>query len=548
MEKQMQTKKRLGMVDWYSPTQLAKTGIDTLVSTVLGASIDTRKLQVVEGSNDNCIIDYSDQKELCFDYMADTGDGWDSTYSLAYLLMRPEIEVSGQRLKRADVLIMGGDEVYPVASPELYTQRLIEPFNQAAKDLRNETSVSRLRNTDLFLIPGNHDWYDSLSSFSRRFFAYKHKDGSIQERTPFSQFKNCQMRSYFILKLPSDWELWGVDIQLGKYVDNQQYTFFDDHAQSITENTKIIVCIAEPEYVYGENKPGNLAFTLDRITSLAYQKGAKVMVQLAGDVHNYQHYEIPKKTKQSQKYVRHHIVSGGGGAFLHPTHSFHLGDEKNPKTDPVSVYPEPQKSQDLTNGLFWFALKHKGMSAFIGGLYMAFFWQSGLQLESNNDNFWLFPVQHMGPFILMLIVIAGSMAFAGFGSTKTMVWGGIHGLAHIVMAVICWSIGHSISEFIVGIDSVVLGVYLSRIITFLIGGLLGGTLFGVYLWISLNILRHHHNEAFSALSCADYKNFLRCKFTAEGALEISVIGIEKSASDDQQHPVKTHLIERITIS
>jgi hypothetical protein len=544
----MQTKKRLGMVDWYSPTQLAKTGIDTLVSTVLGASIDTRKLQAVEGNNEDCIIDYSDQKELCFDYMADTGDGWDSTYSLAYLLMRPEIKVSGQRLKRADVLIMGGDEVYPVASPELYTQRLIEPFNQAAKDLRNETSISRLRNTDLFLIPGNHDWYDSLSSFSRRFFAYKHNDGSIQERTPFSQLKNRQMRSYFVLKLPSNWELWGLDIQLGKDVDNQQYTFFDDHSQSITANTKIIVCIAEPEYVYGEKKAGNLAFTLDRITSLAYQKGAKVMVQLAGDVHNYQHYEIPKKTKQSQKYVRHHIVSGGGGAFLHPTHSFHSGDEKKPETNPTHVYPEPQKSQELTNDLLWFALKHKGMSAFIAGLYVAFFWQTGLQFESSNDNFWLFPVQHSGSFILMLLVIAGSMAFAGFGSTKTLGLGGIHGLAHIIMAIICWFIGSSISDLIVGVDSVVLGVYLSRIITFLIGGLLGGTLFGVYLWISLNIFRHHHNEAFSALSCADYKNFLRCKFTTEGALEISVIGIEKSASDEQQHPVKTHLIERITIS
>jgi hypothetical protein len=450
------------------------------------------------------------------------------------------------------MLIMGGDEVYPVASPKLYRKRLIAPFNQAAKDLRDETGISHLRNTDLFLIPGNHDWYDSLSSFSRRFFAYKHNDGSTQERTPFSQFKNRQMRSYFVLKLLSDWELWGLDIQLGKDVDNQQYTFFDDHSQSITANTKIIVCIAEPEYVYGENKAGNLTFTLDRITSLAYQKGARVMVQLAGDVHNYQHYEIPKKTKQSQKYIRHHIVSGGGGAFLHPTHSFHSGNEKNPKTDPVHVYPEPQKSQKLTNGLLWFALKHKGMSAFIGGLYVAFFWQTGLQLESNSNLLWqnimLFPVQHLGAFILMLIVIAGSIAFAGFGSTKTIGLGGIHGLAHIFMAIICWLIGGSISELIVGTDSVALDVYLSRIITLLIGGFLGGTIFGIYLWISLNIFRHHHNEAFSALSCADYKNFLRCKVTAEGALEISVIGIEKSASDDQQHPVKTHLIERITIS
>ncbi len=547
----MQTRKRLGMVDWYSPTQLAKTGIDTVVSTVLGASIDTRRLQAGEGSDEDCIIDYSGKKELCFDYMADTGDGWDSTYSLAYLLMRPEIEVSGQHLKRADILIMGGDEVYPVASEELYWKRLIRPFKQAAEDLRNEADISGLSNTDLYLVPGNHDWYDSLGSFSRKFFALKRRDGSIKERTPFSQFKNRQMRSYFVLKLPSNWELWALDIQLGKDIDNKQYSFFNDCSQSLTSESKIIICLAEPEFVYGEQKAGNLGFTLDRITNLAYQKGAKVKLQLAGDVHNFQRYEISKKNKKGQSYTRHHIVSGGGGAFLHPTHSFPQEDESQTNIEPLNRYPDQNESLKLSYGLLWFALKHKGMSILIAGLYVAFFWQTGLHLGGNNVTTWqnilLFPLQHIGSFILMLIVIAGCMAFAGFGSLKTISWGGVHGLAHIVMAVISWFLGSMIAELIVSVDSVVLGIYLTRIITFLMGGFLGGSLFGIYLWISLNKFHIHQNEAFSALSCPDYKNFLRCKINTEGALEISVIGIEKTAPDNQQHPVKTHLIERIII-
>jgi len=152
----MRTKNRHGMVDRYSPSQLAKTGIDTLISTVLGASIDTRRLQTGGCSDADCIIDYSNQPELCIDYMADTGDGWQSTYTLAYLLLRPETEVSGEHLKRADVLIMGGDEVYPVASPTLYEERLIEPFDQAAKDIRTEKDLEKLKQSDLYLIPGNH--------------------------------------------------------------------------------------------------------------------------------------------------------------------------------------------------------------------------------------------------------------------------------------------------------------------------------------------------------------------------------------------------------
>lgn len=357
------------------------------------------------------------------------------------------------------------------------------------------------------------------------------------------------MRSYFVLKLPFDW---GLDIQLGKDVDNQQFTFFDDHSDTITENTKIILCIAEPEYVYGEKKPGSLSFTLDRMTGLVKHKGAKVVLQLAGDVHNYQRYEIPIVMKQEKNYIRHHIVSGGGGAFLHPTHSFPVGDDKHPENDPVKVYPKKEDSQELAKGLRCFAFKHKGMSALIGGLYVAFFWQTGLQFEVKSysllQNILLFPVQHLESFILMLIVILGCMAFAGFGDLKKISWGGLHGVVHIVMAVISWCLGRMIVESIVSNDNVVLGVYLSRIITFLIGGFLGGTLFGLYLLVSLNKLGIHRTEAFSALSCPDYKNFLRCNINAEGVLEISVTGIDKSASDNQQHPVKTHLIERITIS
>lgn len=95
---------------------LLETDMDTVISSILGASIDIRQLQIGSESNADCIIDYSDKQKMSFDYMADTGDVWDSTYSLAYLLMRPTIEIDDKTLKRADVLIMGGSEVYPVAS------------------------------------------------------------------------------------------------------------------------------------------------------------------------------------------------------------------------------------------------------------------------------------------------------------------------------------------------------------------------------------------------------------------------------------------------
>ena len=62
---------------------------------------------------------FSKEKELWFDFMADTGDGGNSTYAVARLLAQPQIKLdSAQKekykidydtLKRGDLLLIGGD-------------------------------------------------------------------------------------------------------------------------------------------------------------------------------------------------------------------------------------------------------------------------------------------------------------------------------------------------------------------------------------------------------------------------------------------------------
>lgn len=54
-----------------------------------------------------------------------------------------------------------------------------------------------------------------------------------------------------------------------------------------------------------------------------------------------------------------------------------------------------------------------------------------------------------------------------------------------------------------------------------------GAVFGLYLYVALNIFGCHYNEAFSALRIASYKNFLRLHFTPEGDLEVFAFGIDK---------------------
>jgi len=55
---------------------------------------------------------------LWIDYVADLGDGFDSTFAIASLLAREKLALGGHATRRGRLLVMGGDEVYPLASLE----------------------------------------------------------------------------------------------------------------------------------------------------------------------------------------------------------------------------------------------------------------------------------------------------------------------------------------------------------------------------------------------------------------------------------------------
>lgn len=54
---------------------------------------------------------FSKEEELWFDFIADTGDGGNSTYTVARLLTQPSIRCTNSelRLPRGKLLLIGGD-------------------------------------------------------------------------------------------------------------------------------------------------------------------------------------------------------------------------------------------------------------------------------------------------------------------------------------------------------------------------------------------------------------------------------------------------------
>jgi len=502
------------MVGWYDPGQLINTGVQVVVSDLIGTRFDARREEALAAKGDEKLIDYSQETtgDFWFDYMADTGDGWDSTFHMASLVSGPAVDVGGNALPRGRFLILGGDEVYPTASKQTYEERLIAPFEKASP-----RSDQELQLYDLYAIPGNHDWYDGLISFLRQ-FCQQRRIGSWSTR---------QTRSYFALKLPYNWWLWAVDTQLENDLDRPQVDYFRSIVDQMSDGDRLIVCIPEPDWLYGKmhDDPtlmNNLGFLLGEW--VLGQKKVEPYVTLSGDLHHYRRHQHTTDVNQQK------IVAGGGGAFLHPTHF-------NSEIDEVDVYgqkfrliketqfPKPNTSFWLTFKNLLFPILNPWFGILPALIYLYFGWHF-LHVEWNLSFLREVAVTASPATVgLVLLFYIGFFYFSQGQVILRALWGGfIHTSAHVFAV---WWLADLANKWF-GTDLTQTGVAIYRLLLLLIGGyLFGSIIMGVYLLLSLNLFRQHHNEAFSALRIKDYKNFLRLKIAPNGKLEIYPIGVPR---------------------
>ncbi|MCB1546666.1 MAG: metallophosphoesterase [Hyphomicrobiaceae bacterium] len=311
------------MVRWYNPGVLIKTGIHTVISSLFGQYADNRLMQA---ATDRASVDelktrydYSSADPSKFenyirrdasgafwiDYLSDIGDGFEPTYATAFLLAQPELSLASMDpLPAGQILILGGDQAYPQATREEYRLRLQNPFDWAF----NVAEPQRR----LFALPGNHDWYDGLSSFDSLFCVSR--DGTLDRKgTKIGGWETQQHRSYWALQLPYKWWIWGPDIQFSKYLDSSQVSYFELLADQTGPDDRIVICMAQPNWLLADYEGIDAEENFFKITSIARKNGAKVHALIAGDWHHYNRYY----TKDIDV---HFFVAGGGGAFLHPTH------------------------------------------------------------------------------------------------------------------------------------------------------------------------------------------------------------------------------------
>ncbi len=515
---------RRPMVRWLDPHQLLSTAARVLASGFSTSYVDSREQQAHVPAG---VVDRSGADELWLDYVSDLGDGWNSTYTVAWLLAQDHLDVAHSddhhRLPRGSLLIMGGDQVYPVPTRTHYENRLLGPYRSAIPCPPPSGPV------DLFAIPGSHDWYDGLVNFVNIFCRGRLIGG----------WRTSQARSYFAVRLPHRWWLWGVDLQFGDFLDEAQLSYFAKVAsEEMRPGDRVVLCMAK------EVESGRRSAEVCSDRTLAHLEqemigpaGGSVALYLKSGRHYYSRYAGPSGAQQ--------ITAGGGGAFLHPTHDLPEEIEAPGAEDEsfrrAAVYPSAAWSKHLRRRVWLLPAYNVPLAAALGALQVLVVFMLNLHLDEGHRDLgfgdltralWESP----SAFLLIIGVIAT------FGAMIRLAHDA-RGLPRLVIA-----LGHSALQF----GGLALGIVIASrlsavfqggapslvaflVLVWVIGGLGGAFGVSAYLWVT-NCMGFHANEAYAPLHHADQKNFLRLHIGPDGSLTVYPVGVERVARRWQFRP------------
>ncbi len=521
---------------WLRPGLLLRSAGEVVISKILGEYNDKREVMAALPSDPPLDL-HTDHQDVWFDFVSDTGDGFDATYAVAELLARPSLsprtaDGSELELPAGRLLVMGGDQCYPSASVDGYENRLIGPY-RAALPHAPETGQRHL-----LAVPGNHDWYDGLTAFMRTF---------CQGRD-FGGWLTGQSRSYFTARLPGRWWLWAVDIQFDTYIDDVQLRYLRARAEQLQPGDAVILCSAKPSWVAAQEPEHAEAYsTLDFLDrTLIRPTGAHLRVCLSGDLHHYARYEAADGAQK--------VTAGGGGAYLSATHHLPRAVTVPPpasrargRTEPVrhdlrASYPAPAESRRAGLGVLGLPWTTKSFTLLMGGVqtlvFLAIGWAFSPQTLSLGHRLVATAerladatpgrlaatfLDSLGSLTLALLVVGAAVAFTKQSrSIKGWLVGSVHGLLQLTLAVL---VTYAAVSLTAGLPSVAMLVATLALV-FVVGGIVATELVAVYLVLADRV-GLNSNELFAAQAIGDFKNFLRLQVDATGELVIHPIGVRR---------------------
>lgn len=584
-------------VAWYNPAVLWQTAREMWSSADVIRNADPRELWTGVFEASDHARDASPGGEIWFDFVSDTGDGGNATYTVARAMLADTLTPEGSggsgAFPRGQLLFFGGDLSYPGASPREYQYRFLEMF-EGARTHSGPDGAGR----SAYAIAQNHDWFDSISTF-KRFFVNRNNREVFGLKTP-------QTRSYFATRLPHGWWVLGFDFALEGDLDRGQYEAFrrlagdtipgaDVPDVTIQSGDQLLLLYPEPYWTrpLGDAAPAGYPKRYQRLEALLEAKGIHIRMRLAGDVHHYRRESSAPADPGNDDVL---LTCGSGGAFLHPTHATGLartkvkrlasepdamssglrtatrvgtvpaGEEAEGGYHCESVYPAPEDSRRLSTGNLWALFKFGWNSCRPGG---------GPLLQGIGQGNVLFVLALAGLYCLGMYFTALALHLPGAGAASPgdAAWwqpGADWGLAllrspaalgvHALMAAIFCGLAaeekgwfaKGLLHFAAHAVAMALICAAATAIFRACGATAGGLALAVLWSAAASVLcaglitgsflacmawwGRLYNNAFSPLACEDYKGFLRFRLDGEGTLTGYFMGCDSVPKQWQRNP------------
>jgi hypothetical protein len=253
----------------------------------------------------------------------DTGEGDKSQYAVAHAL--------AQQSRSANFAVICSDVIYPAGDRADYGRKFHHPYRDV--------------HVPIYALPGNHDWYDGLHGFMHHFCKLEDPGHvpdfgrglaarlarklwrepraaaddtagpsgmPVAERPPPDPI---QPAPYFAIDA-GPVRFVAIDTGINGEVDADQYRWLQQVSLDSPERPKILLT-GKPIYVDGEHRAGEVIGTKQTVDEVVTDPRANFVMAIGGDIHNYQRYPVTLADGRCIQYV----VSGGGGAYMHATHS-----------------------------------------------------------------------------------------------------------------------------------------------------------------------------------------------------------------------------------
>jgi len=509
------TFRRQGPVRWFDPVELFGDIVREWRAHRRAAAYDIRERRA-RGDAGPAVetVDLSEAGEVWFDHVADSGDGFGATFAVAELLARARLEVEGLdveglegSLPSGSLVVCGGDQVYAHPYGDQYRDRFVGPY-AAACPAAPGGSPDRF----MVAIPGDHDWWDGLESFVEVFCSGTH----------VGAWRVPQSRSYFSVRLPRDWWLWGIDASLTGSLDGPQVDYFEQMAAramalattrrgsgetggetdgktdgeaggDMDGAVRVVVFVATPSWLQSESDPA-LA-VVDGI--VARHRGMRVVALVTGDKHFYARHQPVGGGP-----VR--VVNGRGGAFLSATDRVPdeiavEGGATGGRARLAAQYPSAAASRRVRRRVL------------LAGRRQGSFWL----IPAAVYLLWLLPAR-LRAAALGLLGAGAALAVRGRPWRQRLAWGGGHAAGHaVVMAAAGLLAGGRrapVARRAAGLAAT--------------GATAGSLVVGTYLLAAGQAAGINDTETFSAVGEQGYKGFVRFHLDAKGSLRLYAIGLD----------------------